>query len=674
VLGPVFLARDPETTRSVAVKVFRLDITPEQAAEFAAELARVAQAHLVHPAIIAPIDAGVEGTVAYLVTDYLAAESLDAAIRQYGPAPVAQAMRILTSVAGALDFAAAVGVHHGALHPRDLLVTPDDTRVTGLGVGPALEKIGLRAPMRRPYVAPERVQRESWDARADIYSLAILARDLLVGRPRPDRESGAEPRLADDEAARLQPVFAKALAARAGDRFSSALEFIGAVQHVLAAGGTAAAVAAAEPEHRPQRAEKGRQPVHDLLLPLEDETAGRAEPAAGGEVRLRLDDDQARPDLPPDVDLPAGEARMAGLADLDLDAMPAGREARADAIDLSGLDSDLTRDDPHPYSELPAAPASVEAIGEPAAWDDAENGVGSDYALGTAPDDNESPPVSRLPATEPFATGLPQAAAAPYRETPARDPLGPRLGPFAIVLIVGLVLGAIGGYLVGLSQRGTQPPLPARTDSQGPASPGPAAPGAVAPQSPAQASGRAGVAARPPAPVTPAPPSAAPATPAPVAANGVLIVRTTPRGAAVTVNGRPRGVTPLRLRDLAPGRYMIRVTRRGYASDQQEVVLSAASPSSPATVTFPLRRAGRAEAVSRTTFFGSLAVDSLPAGARVFVDGHLVGRTPMVAPRVEVGSHVVRVDRTGFHPWTASVQVVSGQRRRVTASLERESQ
>jgi hypothetical protein len=102
-------------------------------------------------------------------------------------------------------------------------------------------------------------------------------------------------------------------------------------------------------------------------------------------------------------------------------------------------------------------------------------------------------------------------------------------------------------------------------------------------------------------------------------------------------------------------------------------------------LTFSLDRSSRAQPASRaeatagaagaarTEFFGSLAVESLPAGARVFLDGRLLGTTPLVSARIPVGSHVVRVDRAGFLPWTTSVQIVSGQRVRVTASLERES-
>ena len=51
-------------------------------------------------------------------------------------------------------------------------------------------------------------------------------------------------------------------------------------------------------------------------------------------------------------------------------------------------------------------------------------------------------------------------------------------------------------------------------------------------------------------------------------------------------------------------------------------------------------------------------VDSRPAGARVFVDGKLVGTTPLLIDAVAVGDHAVRLELDGFNPWTASTKVV----------------
>jgi hypothetical protein len=58
-LGPVFRTYEPTRDRLFAIKVFRLDVTPEQAGSLADELARAADAGLFHPSIVEPIAAGV---------------------------------------------------------------------------------------------------------------------------------------------------------------------------------------------------------------------------------------------------------------------------------------------------------------------------------------------------------------------------------------------------------------------------------------------------------------------------------------------------------------------------------------------------------------------------------------------------------------------------------------
>ena len=67
---------------------------------------------------------------------------------------------------------------------------------------------------------------------------------------------------------------------------------------------------------------------------------------------------------------------------------------------------------------------------------------------------------------------------------------------------------------------------------------------------------------------------------------------------------------------------------------------------------------------------GSLMVDSRPAGARVFVDGKLVGTTPLLLDSVDAGEHAVRLELDGFRVWTAGTKVTGGERARVSGSLE----
>jgi len=249
VLGPVYRTYDPDGDRLVAVKVFKLDITPEQAGTLAEQLNRIAQIGLSEPGLVAPLTAGVEDTAAYLAQEYVAAESLDVALRHYAPASIDRAAPFISQLAGAIDGARAVGAQHGALHPRDIFVTPDSARATGFGVVPALEDIGVRGPVRRPYTAPERVGGGEWGPGADIFSLAVIAYELLTGKRPVGTGAEAAAQLREEgvaaDADALEALFASALAddpdarPRTAHEFATAFEALGAV-------GSAAKPAAAE--------------------------------------------------------------------------------------------------------------------------------------------------------------------------------------------------------------------------------------------------------------------------------------------------------------------------------------------------------------------------------------------------------------------------------------------
>ena len=103
---------------------------PEQAQALAAELDRLVAREIAHPSIVTRIAAGTEGHLVYLAEDYVAAESLDIALRHYAPAPLETALPFIRQLAGAVDTARAAGVGHGALHPRDIFLTPEEARAT----------------------------------------------------------------------------------------------------------------------------------------------------------------------------------------------------------------------------------------------------------------------------------------------------------------------------------------------------------------------------------------------------------------------------------------------------------------------------------------------------------------------------------------------------------------
>jgi hypothetical protein len=165
-------------------------------------------------------------------------------------------MRLIAHVAEALDAAALAGVYHGSLHPRDIIVTPGDTHVTGLGVAQALGRVGLHGPVRRPYVAPEREGGDEWGAPADIYALAAIAYEVLTGRRALPGTDQPLPGLADlhaHDAAALREVIEAAFDTDPGRRPARARDFAAAFAAALVEGAAEAAAGERAADRRPRK-------------------------------------------------------------------------------------------------------------------------------------------------------------------------------------------------------------------------------------------------------------------------------------------------------------------------------------------------------------------------------------------------------------------------------------
>lgn len=665
-LGPVFRTYEPTRDRLVAVKVFRLDVTPEQAQALADELARAADAGLFHPSIVEPIAAGVEGTVAYRAEEYVAAESLDVAMRHYAPAALDKALPFITQLAGAIDFARAAGVGHGALHPRDVFVTPDEARATGFGVVEALERVGLRAPVRRPYSAPERIRGEAWSTPADVFSLAAITYELLTGR-RPSGTGDQIAPLAGDNvggrATALHDVLARAMHDDPAQRFKTALSFAGALEQASSAepaGATApvAAAAAAVPAMatlpaQPEPEEEEAEPEADDIV-LE-----RDEDEAHHDLILSERDDEIEPPLfededteKADPDAALADASFAGLAD-EFRSEAEAPILRGDTPDFLGLDDEIREKEPE--------------IAEAAHTDDPR-------PLATIDADVDLPP--------PITTSTAESPPLFHEEAP--DHPRPTMLSTAVGLTVGLLIGLLAGYAVW--GRRADPPPPATVAQEPAADPQPPAQG----QKP---SGREFSEQVVTPPQTAKPPTDAPVVPneapgptpaargsAPAATTGRIVVQSTPSGASVTVNGQWRGRTPLKLDDLRFGPYTIRIVQPGYTVVREEVRLSTGQPSR--TMNVQLKKSGAAApAAARggseaspppsTATTGSLYVDSRPRGARVFVDGRAAGVTPLRLSDVAAGSHAIRIELAEHRTVAATARVERGREERITVSLER---
>jgi len=184
----------------------------------------------------------------------------------------------------------------------------------------------------------------------------------------------------------------------------------------------------------------------------------------------------------------------------------------------------------------------------------------------------------------------------------------------------------------------------------------------------------------------PAPPPAAAAitrSPSPTKSlptSGRLVVRSTPSKAAVTVNGKWSGRTPLTLDDLKFGKYAVRVVQEGFEVGRSQVELSPGAASRTVDVTLRPSKSATASTrpsqsavppASKPAATGEIYVDSRPRGARVFVNGKEVGVTPLTLTAQAPGPRDIRLELADHQPWTTTTRVVAGSVARVTGSLDR---
>jgi eukaryotic-like serine/threonine-protein kinase len=658
-LGPVFRAYQPEQDRLVAVKVFRIDLPPERAHQLVAQLERLIAADLSHAGIAAPLATGITDVSAYLAMDFVAADSLDMVVRDQQATSPSDAVRIATQLASALDLAAAIDITHGVLHPRDVLLSSDDVRMTGIGIAHALEEVGFSAPVRRPYSAPERANGGLWDRRADVFSLAALVFELLTRRRISgpgDQPLDSFARVAGVSADALDKVFDRALAERPHDRFATAGDFARALQAAV----------------EKKRSVAGR--IGPTIRPsMPEPEVEPSTPVAAEELPLFTDSL-----LGEEPDLAAADATPPPLLDASHEAL---------APDVPFRDAPLsTVESLHEPELRPRHPGPVVAdihstppvrTGHQLSVDDFNE------AVREVPLDEPAFNVVGVFATEADAPTRP----APFESLESESRSSSGVWPLMLALIVGIALGfGMAMLLLGRDRVPLAPtqaatstgtgraatevrdePIREVTEQTVAAPPKPAAPPSAATttaEPPRPVPNTPAAAAPVPAPKTPAPAASASANVKPGAAKPTA---TTPSRPAVGRNDNRAANTP------SP-----RAQARPPAAATKSTPTRPGAAATRAT-TAPGRGANRAatppaKAAAQTApnaGSGSLVVESRPSGASVYVDGRRVGTTPLVLDTVKAGQYTIGLDIDGYKRWATSVRVTSGERSRVAASLER---
>jgi serine/threonine-protein kinase len=254
-MGIVYEARDPNLDRRVAIKTVKVEnLSEEAAAEYEHRFRTEARsaARLQHPNIVSVYDSDRDGDNAFLVMEYIQGDDLKHHLDKGARYTLEQSLKMIRDLLSALDYAHQQGIVHRDIKPANLLIEPGGrVKLTDFGVariqdsGEATRTQGSIIGTLK-YMAPEQVQGQKIDSRADLFSVGVVLYQLLTDqRPfdgdndfsiihqiighHPPPPSSINPRLAGA----IDAVVARALAKSRDERFATARDFSTALQSAI---------------------------------------------------------------------------------------------------------------------------------------------------------------------------------------------------------------------------------------------------------------------------------------------------------------------------------------------------------------------------------------------------------------------------------------------------------
>ena len=189
-MGVVYEAIDPTIGRHVAIKTIRLSEVddPDDRARLRERLFREARSAgiLSHPGIVTIYDMEEQGENAFIAMEFVDGPTLDQLLSAREPIAPERMMSILRQTAAALDYAHQKGIVHRDIKPANIMIASDGAvKITDFGIAKVTtsqQYTQTGTILGTPnYMSPEQVQGLAVTGRADQFSLAVIAFEMLTG-------------------------------------------------------------------------------------------------------------------------------------------------------------------------------------------------------------------------------------------------------------------------------------------------------------------------------------------------------------------------------------------------------------------------------------------------------------------------------------------------------------